>query len=939
MRNRKVPLRLVLVMPFVLQIFAAVGLTGYLSLRNGQKAVNEVTTQLRSEITARIQQHLNSYLLLPHLANQSAINVMELGLVNPQDFRSFERYYWKQIQSSESINTIQFGSEQGEYIGAGRLEDGSLVLKIANSSSQSDFRTYATDEQGNPTKLLQTRPDYNPKIRPWYRKAVQTGQTVWSPIYVMFSHRLLGITLSEPVYDDTDGLVGVVGTDILLSEISEFLRSLRIGKTGQSFILERSGFVVASSTQQQLLNFHQSEGKRLKAANNNDLLIQSATQYLTENFGNLNQIKTKQRLKFQLDGERQFLQVTPFQDGKGLDWLIVLVVPETDFMGQINANTRTTILLCLAALVLATLIGIFTSRWIARPILRLIEASRAIASGALDQKVEGSGVNELEVLAQSFNQMAAQLKDSFNELEIRVEQRTLQMREAKEAADAANKAKSEFLANMSHELRTPLNAILGFAQLMERDSTVTAQQRESLGIINRSGEHLLNLIDDVLEMSKIEAGRTALQPEPFDLHRMLQTLKKIFQIQAEAKQLSLQFDLAPDLPRYINSDEGKLRQALINLLSNAVKFTQTGKVTLRVRSRKRDEAIQNYLPHPSRAKRFAFRGTPEIAQCQSPVTTDLDFEVEDTGRGIAPEERDRLFEPFVQTVSGLQSEGGTGLGLAISREFVRLMGGELCCRSTPGQGSTFSFQVKATLTERSQVRKQSARRRVVKIAPDQPTYRILIVDGQQENCDLLVQLLANLGFQTRTATNGREAIAVWQQWQPHLIWMDMGMPVMDGYAATRQIRAQPQGKNTVIVALTATAFEEQQAKILAVGCNDFVGKPFCEQAILEKIAEHLGVRYIYAVKDEVGKIKDQKTPSESKLACGTSSALQNSDFCVMPAEWVAALHQAAIAVDAELIFQLIEQIPEAHQSLAQGLAELTRNYGFDEIIALTQVLR
>ena len=226
----------------------------------------------------------------------------------------------------------------------------------------------------------------------------------------------------------------------------------------------------------------------------------------------------------------------------------------------------------------------------------------------------------------------------------------------------------------------------------------------------------------------------------------------------------------------------------------------------------------------------------------------------------------------------------------------------------------------------------------MKIAPDQPTYRILIVDDRQENRDLLVQLLANLGFQTRTATNGREAIAVWQQWQPHLIWMDMGMPVMDGYAATRQIRAQPQGKNTVIVALTATAFEEQQAKILAVGCDDFVGKPFCEQAILEKIAEHLGVRYLYAVKDEVGKIKDQKTPSESKLACGTSSALQNSDFSVMPTEWVAALHQAAIAVDADLIFQLIEQIPEAHQSLAQGLAELTRNYGFDEIIALTQVL-
>ena len=481
-----------------------------------------------------------------------------------------------------------------------------------------------------------------------------------------------------------------------------------------------------------------------------------------------------------------------------------------------------------------------------------------------------------------------QLEDYSHRLEVKAQE-----------ADTANRAKSEFLANMSHELRTPLNAILGFAQLMERDSALPSRQRESLAIINRSGEHLLNLINDVLEMSKIEAGRTVLHPEPFDLHRLLQSLQEMFQIRAEAKQLSLWFDLTPDLPQYINSDEGKLRQVLINLLSNAVKFTEKGRITLRViREQGKDQQ-----------------------------QTTIHFKVEDTGRGIAPEEMDKLFDPFVQTASGAQTEAGTGLGLAISREFVRLMGGDIHLASTLGQGSTFSFDVKATRVERSQLEKPPAKRRVLQLAPDQPTYRILVVDDKQENHQLLAQLLNSVGFQTRTATNGIEAIAVWQQWQPHLIWMDMRMPVMDGYEATRQIKAQPQGQKTAILALTASAFEEQRAKILAAGCDDLVSKPFSEQVIFEKMAQQLGVRYLY---------QEQYPPAVPHSTAHQGISLISQDLKVMPAQWLAALHQAAIEVDGELIFQLIEQIPEANHILVQGLATLTRNYGFDEIIELIQ---
>lgn len=356
------------------------------------------------------------------------------------------------------------------------------------------------------------------------------------------------------------------------------------------------------------------------------------------------------------------------------------------------------------------------------------------------------------------------------------------LRFAKEAAEAANHAKSAFLANMSHELRTPLNAILGFAQLMGRDAALTSRQGESLEIINRSGEHLLNLINDVLEMSKIEAGRITLNPERFDLRRLLQTLQEMFQIRAEAKHLSLQFDLAAELPQYVLTDEGKLRQVLINLLSNAVKFTDKGKVTLR--AGKEDKGNSTYLY----------------------------FEIEDTGTGIAPEEIDSLFQPFVQTTSGTQAREGTGLGLTISRQFVQLMKGDIQLTSTLGQGSIFRFDIQVTAVEQPETPQQVSRGRVLRLAFDQPIYRILVVDDRLENRLLIEQLLQTVGFETMTASDGQEAIAAWQTWHPDLILMDMWMPVMDGYQATRQIRVleklQPNSTHTAIVALTASAFEE-----------------------------------------------------------------------------------------------------------------------------------
>jgi CheY-like chemotaxis protein/anti-sigma regulatory factor (Ser/Thr protein kinase) len=393
-------------------------------------------------------------------------------------------------------------------------------------------------------------------------------------------------------------------------------------------------------------------------------------------------------------------------------------------------------------------------------------------------------------------------------------------------------------------------------------------------------------------MSKIEAGRTVLHPAIFDLHQLLQTLREMFQIRAEAKQLYLQLQRSADLPQFVIGDEGKLRQVLINLLSNAVKFTDRGGVTL-------EAAYQHHAGADY-----------------------LEFAVIDTGRGIAPEEQSALFQPFVQSATGIETQEGTGLGLAISRQFVQLMGGDIHFSSHLNQGSTFGFQIKTELAD-DKPADLPAPGRVISLVASQPEYRILVVDDKRENRQLLVTLLKSVGFHTQTAGDGKAAIARWQKWHPHLIWMDMLMPGMDGYAATRYIKSQPGGQETVIIALTATAFEEQQSQILAAGCDDFVRKPFRTEMIFDKIAAYLGVSY------HRDSCPEAIAPSHLPL---TREALQ-----VMPSDWVAKLHQAAVQVDAELIAQLLTEVPDQYTSLAQAVAGLTDQFHFDQIIELTQI--
>lgn len=518
--------------------------------------------------------------------------------------------------------------------------------------------------------------------------------------------------------------------------------------------------------------------------------------------------------------------------------------------------------------------------------------------------------SEIESLRQISVQLAIAIQQCtlFEQAKTEITERKLAeqaLRKAAIAADAANLAKSEFLSSMSHELRTPLNAILGFSQVMVRDSSLKNEHQQHLQIINRAGEHLLSLINDILEMSKIEAGKSQLNEGSFNFIRLLGTLEEMFRLKAESKKLQLIFDLGKDVPQFVNGDEGKLRQVLINLVGNAIKFTETGSVTLRVKLKSENEISSLALP--------------------------LQFEIEDTGPGIAAEEMNKLFAPFEQTKTGHKSQQGTGLGLPISRKFVQMMGGDISVTSTVGVGSKFAFDIQLDLADPIGVQLLKPQRKVIGLEPNQPEYRILVVDDRADNCLVIDRLLSPLGILVREARNGEEAIAIWADWQPHLIWMDMQMPVMNGYETTKKIKAHPLGKQTIIVALTASAFEEERQTILATGCDDFMRKPFQVDILFSKMEELLGVRYIY---EEPISAK-LNTETENKIISNNQSVeLQLSQ---MPPEWVEKIYDAANECCDDKILQLSEEIPVEFSSAAQSITALAKDFLFDEIIELAKL--
>jgi len=430
----------------------------------------------------------------------------------------------------------------------------------------------------------------------------------------------------------------------------------------------------------------------------------------------------------------------------------------------------------------------------------------------------------------------AKLREQASLLEQRVEERTRDLKLAKEAAEAASSSKAAFLANMSHELRTPLNAILGFAQLMLYDQELNEQHQADLQTICNSGNHLLTMINDILEMSKLEAGSVLLREKECDLYNIVDTARDMLSLKAQEKSLSFDVSIQPDVPTYIYTDEGKLRQILINLIGNAIKFTEIGHIHVRVDVRSLTEDVKAIVGQYSEIPRI------------------LCFEVEDTGAGISEAEILTLFQPFVQTHSGRRSQEGTGLGLSISYNYVKLMGGQMSVTSEVGEGSIFRFYIPVKSLDLFSLHSPSKLpNRVIGIEGN-PTYRILIAEDIRLNRQLLTRILSPLGFEMREVSNGEEAIAMWESWSPHLIWMDVRMPILSGQEAASTIREIESSRNisplqkVKIIALTASLIDLREEELFLQGFDGFLAKPFTEDKIFARMAEHLNLRYIYSNK-------------------------------------------------------------------------------------------
>lgn len=471
----------------------------------------------------------------------------------------------------------------------------------------------------------------------------------------------------------------------------------------------------------------------------------------------------------------------------------------------------------------------------------------------------------------------------------------------RKSAEDADRAKSAFVSNMSHEIRTPLNAIMGFAQILERDPSLSESQYEQVHTITRSGQHLLHLINDILDISKIESGQLTLHKNKFCLYTLLDDIELMFRSRADGKGIQFLIDRDKSVPQYIVADEGKLRQILVNLLGNAVKFTKSGGVSLRVKAYEKNETGH-----------------------EEDNAVNLMFEVEDSGPGIPEEDLENIFNSFSQSQAGVEA-GGTGLGLPICKRLINLMGGNISVDSEVGRGSFFRFNIQVEETDAPEKQLEIKElSHVESLQAGTGAVRVLVVDDQEDNRNLLRHILEPVGFEIKEASNGEEALELSESWSPHAVLMDLRMPVMDGYEATRRIKSTPKGKDVPVIAVTASVFEDKRQDVISAGMDEYLRKPFRPEELFAVLKNVLDIDYTYS------------DSSETRQRKSTKKQITAEDISSLPEELVTGMKEAVENGDTARLKDYILKAEEIDPEVGGGLKLLAYKYNYEQLLKLLE---